>query len=433
MSSLPPHQTIKDLGLEESQEVSLYLELIRIIERDIDEIKAGDARSGWTSWAIIGGIAGALFLLFGETSKLTSFPTSDVEKITLAGILSYNVVMLSMKAIYFNEGNNIRPGRLRWSKEAYFSFVPSGVFNFLVFVTSIILTLGLGMPVWITALTVSAFGLWMVWTLLLLILSTIEFPLGNNKSTQKYGRIIGLVTLGLSFAAMLSIGTQLQIPIGETSTLPYVIAGLILAVLFLIGHLIYTMAPSRLLSNLKDLRNEIVFLRIEIDEALRRYQVLVEGETLPDAVQKELSFILADLHVIEYAHENMNRLIKLMMAELPRPTDSGEEKKRKEAQIVLSKDSFLLHQNRCTEVLHLLTPKLKALSRKQSRVGGVTEDWASENTIRSYLTHRLEEMDQDDARLKRELQEVDYYKANPNKIPDALLSPTDDPSRLTSI
>jgi hypothetical protein len=94
---------------------------------------------------------------------------------------------------------------------------------------------------------------------------------------------------------------------------------------------------------------------------------------LPDAVQKEISSILADLHVIEYAHENMNRLIKLMMIELPRPTDSAEEKKRKEAQIALSEDSLLLHQNRCTEVLQLLTPKLKVLNRKQSRVGGVTE------------------------------------------------------------
>src|ERR1051326_3287109 len=66
------------------------------------------------------------------------------------------------------------------------------------------------------------------------------------------------------------------------------------------------------------------------------------------------------------------------MAELPRPSDSTEERKRKETQIDLSKDSFLLHQNRCTEVLQSLTPKLKALNRKQSRVGGVTEDWASE-------------------------------------------------------
>jgi hypothetical protein len=170
-----------------------------------------------------------------------------------------------------------------------------------------------------------------------------------------------------------------------------------------------------------------VFLRIEIDEALRRYEVIVEGEALPDAVQKELGSILTDLNVIEYAHENMNRLIKQMMAELPRPSDSTEERKRKEKQIDLSKDSFLLHQNRCTEVLQLLTPKLKVLTRKQSRVVGVTEDWTSENTIRSYLTRRLEVMDRDDLRLKQEFQQIDYYRSNPDKIPAAVQSTTDDP------
>jgi hypothetical protein len=175
-----------------------------------------------------------------------------------------------------------------------------------------------------------------------------------------------------------------------------------------------------------------VFLRIEIDEALRRYEVIVEGETLPDAVQKELSSILTDLNVIEYAHENMNRLLNQMMAELPRTSDSTEERKRKDTQIDLSKDSFLLHQNRCTEVLQLLTPKLKDLSKKQSRVGGVTEDWATENTIRSYLTRRLEVIDQDDMRLKREFQQLDYYRANPDQIPTTPQNLTDDSSRPTS-
>ncbi|HKG60218.1 MAG TPA: hypothetical protein VKB05_10700 [Pyrinomonadaceae bacterium] len=154
---------------------------------------------------------------------------------------------------------------------------------------------------------------------------------------------------------------------------------------------------------------------------------------MPDAVQKELGLILTDMNVIEYAHENMSRLIKQIMAELPRPSDSPEERKRKETQINLSKDSFLLHQKRCTEVLELLTPKLKTLSKKQSRVVGVTEDWASENTIRSYLTRRLEVMDRDDVRLKQEFQQVDYYRANPDQIPAAPQSPTDDPSGLISI
>jgi hypothetical protein len=418
MSSLPPRQTIKDLGLEESQEVSLYLELIRIIERDIDEIKAGNTRNGWTSWAIVGGIAAALSILFGETRKLTSFPTGDIKEITLSGILLYNFVSLFMRSLYFNEETTIRPGRLRWSKDAYFSFVPSAIFSVIILLTSIIFAVGLEVPVWIKLLTIVAFALWTIWTVLLLVLSRIQFPLGNNKSTRKSGRIISLITMVLSFAAAGSLGTQLSFPIGEVATLPYIISGLILVVLFLIGHLISTLAPSRLLSNLKDLRNEIIFLRIEIDEALKRYEVISEGETFPDAIQKELSTLLTDLNIIEYAHSNMDRLIKQMSAGLPRKTDSAETRKQKATQVGLDKDSYFLHQARCEKILRSLGTKLKDLSKKQSRVGGVTEDWASENIIRSALIQRLEAMDRVEQKLKQDVQLIEYYLNNPEKIPD---------------
>jgi len=98
---------------------------------------------------------------------------------------------------------------------------------------------------------------------------------------------------------------QLRTPVGEDVTLPYILAGFILAETFLIGRLLFMMAPSRLLSNLKDLRNDIVFLRADIDEGLKRYEILCEGETLSDAHQKELSEIIERhqcycLHSFEY-------------------------------------------------------------------------------------------------------------------------------------
>lgn len=50
----------------------------------------------------------------------------------------------------------------------------------------------------------------------------------------------------------------------------------------------------------------------------------------------------------------------------------------------------------------------------------------------SYLTHRLEVIDQDDTRLKRELQQIDYYRANPDQIPTTPQNLTDDSSGPTS-
>lgn len=56
----PARHSIESLDLDAATETSLYSEPIRIIEKDIDEIKEGNAKSGWTSWAIMGGIAGVI-------------------------------------------------------------------------------------------------------------------------------------------------------------------------------------------------------------------------------------------------------------------------------------------------------------------------------------------------------------------------------------
>src|SRR5882672_6356054 len=155
MSNPPGRLSIQQLGLENGEELSLYLELIRIIEKDIEELKAGDARNGWTSWAIIGGIVATALLLFGETRKLQSFPTVEVETIWLGGVLLYNVAVLGIRAFCLDE-TNIRPGRIRWPKDVYFSFVPSGIYVLLIFLASTLLTLRLPLALLVKTTTSAA-------------------------------------------------------------------------------------------------------------------------------------------------------------------------------------------------------------------------------------------------------------------------------------
>lgn len=416
MSSNPPRRSIQELGLEDSDELSLYLELIRIVEKDIDEIKAGDTRSGWTSWAIMGGIAAALLLLFGETRKLQSFPTREVETIALGGLFLYNIAVLSFKVLYPNE-IGVRPGRIRWSNDAYFSFVPSAIYNLLIILTSILIAFTLPLTALAKSTVVTASILWGLLTGLLLVLSAIKFPFGNNRMSRKSGLVISLATLVSSILALAVLTSRMQIPTGEGATLPYILAGLILTVVLLTANLIYMTAPSRLLSNLQDLRNDIVFLRVEIDEALRRYETLKEGETLPDALQKDLSEIVNDLNVIDYAHSNMSVLIEKMTKELPRQLEAAEIKQQKATEFNLDKDSYFLHDARCAEILKLLGTKLKKIAKKQLQLGAVTEDWASENTIRSLLTQRLQRLEEVQAELQKRMQGVIYYFNNPDKIP----------------
>lgn len=374
---------------------------------------------------MIGGIVGALLLLLGETRKLQVLAVEQAQAIWIAGILLYGVAISILRVIYVDD-QNIRPGRVRWSRDVYFSFLPSGLFTLLVFLCSIILACTLPLPAPVKIATVTALTVWTIWMVLLLVLSNMEFPLGNTRISKKSGRLISILNLFLSSLAVALIATQLKPPIGEDAALSYILAGLVLAITLLMIRLIFTQAPSRLLSNLRDLRNDIVFLRADIDEALRRYEILIEGATLSDAHQKELSEILGDLNVIIYIHSNMDSLIQKMVGELPDLKDSPQVKQQKEKQITLLKDSYLLHEGRCRQILRPYDAKLKKLRKKLDRVSAVTEDWAGATAIRSLLGQHFELIERSEAQLRERREAIDYYQTNPAKIPDSLRNPISD-------
>jgi len=423
MSSNPPRPSIQELNLENADEISLYLELIRLIEKDIDDLKANDTRSGWTSWAIVGGIAAALSVFFGETRKLQTFPMHDVEVIVIAGLFLYNACIVCLKLLY-PAGIVVRPGRIRWSNDEYFSFLPSGIYALLVILGSIVAVALLPLRIAIKLLAIGASLLWAFWTGVMLVSSQIKQPLGNNRLTRKSARVIGLITFVSSIVASTLLFSQATAPVGETATLPYVLAGLILALILLTGNLIYRAAPSRLLSNLEGLKNDIVFLRVDIDEALRRYETLKEGESLPDALQKDLSEIVNDLNAIEYAHSNMRTLIQRLVVQLSINVDTPESKEQKAKQFNVDIESYRLHEAKCNELLRALGTKLNSLSKKQVQLASVTEDWTSENAIRSLLAERLKRIEDANAQLNENIQRVVFYWNNPDKIPVDLRAAT---------
>ncbi len=418
MQTILPRKNIEQLALKNRELVTLYIELIRLIERDIDQLKEGDTRSGWTSWAMIGGIVGALLLLFNETRVLNSFPIDDVKKIGLAGLLLYNIGLISMGAFSISTPET-RPGRVRWSNEAFFTYVPKVVFRFLAFLTAVLVASSLS-PWPGATMVISTFILWTLGTLAAIVYAKIRFPLGNTQVTRKGSYIGVLALLPFSVVALILLGRQLPVPVGEATTLPYILAGLIIAILVLLENLIALMAPSRLLSHLEDLRNDIIFLRVDIDQALHRYELLTEGETLPDALQKDLSDIADDLNLITYAHSNMSSLLRKMYKEVATLDDMLQGNEQQRHQIRLFYDSYSLHEAKCLEISNPLKKKLKRFNRKSSQVRAATEDSEAETNIRSILNQRLKSIEQEETQLRENLEQLKYYEANPGKMPEAL-------------
>jgi hypothetical protein len=196
----------------------------------------------------------------------------------------------------------------------------------------------------------------------------------------------------LSALTLAILVRQLPVPIGESAATSYEIGGLIGAISILLGRLFSTLTPTPLLSSLRDLRNDIIFLRIDIDEALRRYETLTEGETLPDALKEDLAAVIADLDFLSYAHSNMATLLGKMKAALADSNITPEVAEQSIQSLKLDADSFVLHERNCNEVLEGLKKKLGKLDRKQARYAGVSEDWAAVSNLRTSLTQRLQTM-----------------------------------------
>jgi hypothetical protein len=398
MSQPLQRRSIKDLELSDTDEITLNLELIRIIEKDIDDIKAEQTRTGWTNWAVIGAMAAAILLFFGETRKLSSFPLEEVKTIGVAGLLLITVVNTAMRLFLVNT-EAPRPGRIKWSTDAFRHFLPSSLFALFIYIGALIVVVTLTAPRWARLLTLASLGLIVILRGLGLLLSLLRIPTGVAATRSKVTKVMITLPLLLALVSLPLWCFQLPSPVGEAGTVPYVLSGLILAFIVLTGSYLNTMAPPLLLASLQDLRDDMIFLRLDMDEALRRYEVLTQGETLPEVWQEDLRDILRGLDLIEYTYSNMETLIGQMAELVPTEAETDEERARKIDQYRLDKDSLALHNETGQKVWDALKPKLTGFPRKVGTYSAVAGDVESADKVHALVNQRLNVLTERENRL----------------------------------
>jgi hypothetical protein len=150
----------------------------------------------------MGGIVGAILLFLDEARKLESFPSKEVKIIALGSLLFYDVVQHIIGAFKLN-AFEIRPGRIRWSNDAFFSYIPKSVFRFLVFLASVIVALSLELPTKTKIIIVTVFSMMTFGQIVPLVYSLMDFPLGNTKLTRRGAYILYVVLFPISIIALL--------------------------------------------------------------------------------------------------------------------------------------------------------------------------------------------------------------------------------------
>ena len=109
----------------------------------------------------------------------------------------------------------------------------------------------------------------------------------------------------------------------------------------------------------------------------------------------------------------MRTLIQRLLCQLPSNSDSQDVKEQKARQFNLDTESYALHESKRNELLRALEKKLNSLSKKQVQLAFVTEDWTSENAIRSLLAQRLKRIEEMNNELNENIRRVIDYSNNP--------------------
>jgi len=132
--------------------------------------------------------------------------------------------------------------------------------------------------------------------LLMLIMRILAFPVqvGTSKAMVRAQVTAGIVILMLATVILVKYASVF-FRVTDATVPDYQVAGLLVAVLFLLGRLarLYRLAPT--LIPLLEVRRDVVFGRIRPDEALRRLESIVVGKTGADLVSEAMEPLRAHL------------------------------------------------------------------------------------------------------------------------------------------
>lgn len=276
MTPITIRQRLKDYEFTDEQEMTLTLELLKRVEKDIDELKLSKTREGFSLYVAIAGIATPLFLLLGELNKLSAISFSQIGVIFVAAILVSKIPWAFYQLITVDHATKKRqkPGRFVWTNDAFFENRLSGVFQSAVFLGSLVLIFFLRIPLWVVVFTVVSFLLYVFIIGLLFVLSFKREPYVPSGANKK--AIVGLPLLFLVFTIVSIVGliSQMTLPVGD-ETRPYLMAALLLATWFFVDMLIRLSTPSLLLEKLQLLRYDIIFLKANLQDAWIRYDCML--------------------------------------------------------------------------------------------------------------------------------------------------------------
>ena len=276
-----------------------------MIDAQINEIKENATLPGWSIWAVVLVIFAILYSLF----KSIALYSGSWNVISLLAFSLYNILYLFLSLIRFDY--SIIP----YSKTI---FVKSS--NILLSTSKRILIVELVYSLLIlfignkfgnnTILKVSIniiYGLMLILYICGLILTFVEWPnVTTNQKENNGTKIFAIIIKYIPIVISIFIFFNLEFDL--TKNLKEIEIAILLSTAFILFYLFIKLTISNpLLSNLSQIRKDLAFGFITVDEANSRLEIVTYGMRLNKVIENELSSSLDNMHNPEFKVEVQRR------------------------------------------------------------------------------------------------------------------------------
>ena len=382
---------IDESQLDPSQQISLYTELIRIIEKDIDDGKEQNAREGWTLWGILGAIAAAGLLFFSETKNVTQFPVEAI-MVCCVFIIAFHV---SWATYNYLSGNTvyIKEKRIKSTVPLFRNKGLNALIKLFIYLSISYIIYLSNLPSWakITSLIlVFAPIAYMILSIFALIKT--DRPMGNNPNLQKATKIITFLVF-LSFTlAVLILAFYLPAPVGTYLTTAYKI-GISLSIMIVLFEVLLTMAaPSEESIELKNLKDDLVFRRVRLNEGLNRYKILTEGKSLFEEMKEDYEKVMSFLYFHEDLYNQILSILKKFPEYAPDKDDTNEVRENKTSKTSELGSSFQIYLRQLQNSSPIVKSELETFYAKLNKVANASGDQETQIIIQQTIQRKFEEL-----------------------------------------
>lgn len=409
-SPITIRERLKDHEFTDDQEMTLTLELLNRVEKDIDEQRAKKTRNGLSEYVALAGTAAVLFVLLGELNKLIDVSFRTIAVILFCGLLLLKIPWALYQLVALDQATKRRheQGRFFWSNDLLFENRMAGLFQLLVFLMCGIFLFFLSLPLWISISTALAFLLYAFILGLFFVLSFRREPISPNNANK--WTMVGLpslflVTTIVSVAGLLS---QMNTPIGK-ETSPYIIAGLLLTLIFFGDRLIRLATPSLLLEKLERLRYDIIFLKADLKDAWIRYEVIVYGHDISEELKTEIDDIIRAFNLLDYGQSQKEKCLSAIQDELNRLETEQKRRLTEDdfATLNSSKREFFAHVSAVERLYANLQPRLDKLAKEVHRISRSTQEWERADEYHKLILSRLAALKEKDKQIAQNGAELD--------------------------